>query len=127
MQNNTRQHKYTADGCNADSTQCHRGCKGSAFKAQCKTIQDNTNTQPMDAMRIVRNATGVVRTRKALPRAAQEVAENGRKLPEVRMPKYNTVQSTNTEIHTHTQIRRAALIQNTAKYKCTHTHKHTNK
>ena len=27
MQNNTRQHKHTADGCNADSTQCHRGCK----------------------------------------------------------------------------------------------------
>ena len=70
---------------------------------QRKTIQDNTNTQPMDAMPLVRNATGVVRTRKALPRAAQEVAENGRKLPEVRMPKYNTVQSTNTEIHiTHT-------------------------
>ena len=64
-------------------------------------MQDNTNTQPMDAMPLVRNATGVVRTREALPRAAQEVAENGRKLPEVRMPKYNTVQSTNTEIHTH--------------------------
>ena len=43
----------------------------------------------------------IVRTRNALPAAVEEVAENGRKLPEVRMPKYNTVQSTNTEIHTH--------------------------
>ena len=43
----------------------------------------------------------IVRTRNALPAAVEEVAENGRKLPEVMMPKYNTVQSTNTEIHTH--------------------------
>ena len=47
---------------------------------------------------------GVVRTRNAVPAAVEEVAENGRKLPEVRMPKYNTIQSTNTK-HTHTYIR----------------------
>ena len=40
---------------------------------------------------------GFVRTRNAVPAAVEEVAENGRKLPEVRMPKYNTIQSTNTK------------------------------
>ena len=61
-------------------------------------------------------STGVVRTRNAVPAAVEEVAENGRKLPEVRMPKYNTMQSTNTK-HTQIQIYNDAQIQYKAMYK----------
>ena len=57
---------------------------------------------------------GVVRTRNAVPAAVEEVAENGRKLPEVRMPKYNTIQSTKYKIHTNTNIQRSP---NTIQYK----------
>ena len=58
---------------------------------------------------------GVVRTRNAVPAAVEEVAENGRKLPEVRMPKYNTIQSTNTKY---------VQILNRYKYKYTLMHKY---
>ena len=37
-----------------------------------------------------------IRTRNAAPPAVEEVEENGRKLPEVRMPKYNTIHKYNT-------------------------------
>ena len=37
-----------------------------------------------------------IRTRNAAPPAVEEVKENGRKLPEVRMPKYNTIHKYNT-------------------------------
>ena len=39
-----------------------------------------------------------IRTRNAAPPAVEEVEENGRKLPEVRMPKYNTIHKYNAQI-----------------------------
>ena len=56
-----------------------------------------------------------IRTRNAAPPAVEEVEENGRKLPEVRMPKYNTIQSTNTKY---------VQILNRYKYKYTLMHKY---
>ena len=51
-----------------------------------------------------------IRTRNAAPPAVEEVEENGRKLPEVRMPKYNTIHKYNT-MHSAHSIPETSQIQ----------------
>ena len=58
-----------------------------------------------------------IRTRNAAPPAVEEVEENGRKLPEVRMPKYNTIHKYNT-MHSACSIQETSQIQYNTKHRC---------